>query len=500
MRILKTVLRVAANSVAISAFVSAGVDAQSIKNEAPRGFKQVDHDIRIGTLNGRLRYDVEKFRVRPGSRVKLTLANNDSMQHNLLICKPGKGVLARVAAGALALGGEASAKHFVPELPEVLFHTNALMPGQRHTIWFRAPSTAASYPYICTLPGHTFTMRGVMIVGDVADSLIHDLRYDLFRGKFRKLADIAAAKPDRSGVLREGLLDLNALGERSNYGVWFRGQLRVERAGKYTFFLRSDDGSRVRVDGTEVVAHDGIHGLGKERKGSVELTAGRHVLRVEFFQGGGGQALRVDVEGPGLRRHKLTVSASSTKPRGIPIMVMHDPVVMRVHVEHAAARSIAVGIPGGMNFVFDADACGVQFGWAGAFLDVGPDRLGRGGKPCRILGQKFAVGDVGFPLRRAGTKVGPVRYRGYRTGGATRFLLDWAGQHVTWTVTAAPSGVGLRYTFELPGVQQDVQFAIRREGLEVEASAGQWSGGVLTVPAKSAARFEVTLRSVGGAK
>ena len=76
-------------------------------------------------------------------------------------------------------------------------------------------------------------------------------------------------------------------------------------------------------------------------------------------------APHVGIEGPGLRRRMLTASASGGRPRGIPIMVMHDPVVMRVHVEDASSRSIAVGIPGGMNFVFDAEECRVQFGWAG---------------------------------------------------------------------------------------------------------------------------------------
>ena len=78
---------------------------------------------------------------------------------------------------------------------------------------------------------------------------------------------------------------------------------------------------------------------------------------------------------------------------------MIDAVVMRVHVEGASARTIAVGLPGGMNYAFDAARCSVQFGWAGAFLDVSPDRDGRGGRPCKTLGVRAGVGDVGFPLR-----------------------------------------------------------------------------------------------------
>ena len=40
-------------------------------------------------------------------------------------------------------------------------------------------------------------------------------------------------------------------------------------------------------DGKMVVEYDGLHPASKEQKGAVELTAARHDLRVEFFQGGG---------------------------------------------------------------------------------------------------------------------------------------------------------------------------------------------------------------------
>ena len=166
---------------------------------------------------------------------------------------------------------------------------------------------------------------------------------------------------------------------------------------------------------------------------------------------------------------------------------------MRVHVAQAAARSIAVGLPGGMNYCFDAEACRVQFGWAGAYLDVGPDRLGRGGRPCKILGQRFGVGDLGFPLRGPDGGRRPVQFRGYRTGGSPEFRIDWGGCEVRWTVEAAPQGVGLRYTFEIAGAAQPVRFVIDPEDLRLAASAGRWHSGTLHVPKAMAAKFHVTL-------
>ncbi|MCA8970424.1 MAG: hypothetical protein KDC95_11590, partial [Planctomycetes bacterium] len=466
----------------------------------PPGFATVDHDIRLGVRVGQLRYDLEEFTVRPGARVKLTLTNNDSMQHNLVICRSGAGAIDRVAQAALALGEKASAQDFVPRHQDVLEHTKALMPGEAQSLWFRAPKVMASYPFVCTLPGHSFTMRGVMVVGEVRDPLLSDLRYDVFDGAFRALSDLEAARPTKTGTLDGGLFDIDALEKKTNYGVWFHASLRLAKAGSYRFYLRSDDGARIRVDGKEVVVHDGIHPAGPEREGGIQLRAGRHDLRVEYFQGGGGQALHIAIAGPDLRKTDLTPTTAKKVERRIPIMVMHDPVVMRVHVEQASSRSIAVGLPSGMNCVFDAETCRMQFGWSGAFLDVTPDRLGRGGQPCRILGQRFEVGDLGFPLRRSGTSATAVRFLGYETGKRTRFLLDWDGQEVVWSVTSPPSGIGLRYDFELPGNTGDVQFVMRREGLDVEASAGTWSGDSLTIPAKDASRFTVTLRLQGEPK
>ncbi len=464
----------------------------------PAGFAIVDHDIRLGVVPALMRYDIEKFTVRPASKVKLTLTNNDSMQHNFILCRASAGAVDRVAKAAIALGEGASARDFVPDHQDVIVHTRALLPAEEQSIWFRAPQAPGAYPYVCTLPGHSFSMRGVMMVGEVVPPLLSELQYRLVEAPLRTLAELEASIEGKSAPPRaklEGeLIDLAAIGKRSQYGLWLHAKLHVTTAGRHRLFLRCDDGARVRVDGKEVVAHDGIHPAGPEREGSIELTAGSHELRVEYFQGGGGQELSIAIEGPNLPKTALTAKPVSPAPAAIPILVMHEAVVLRVHVEAASARSIAVGMPPGIHCVFDAETCRMQFAWSGAFLDVAPDRFGRGGQPCRILGERFEVGDIGFPLRREGVAEGAVRFRGYRTGKATSFLVDWSGQEVVWTVSPAPHGIGLRYDFELADIASDVRFVIDRSKLDVEASAGVWSADGLAVPAKEAAKFSVTIR------
>lgn len=69
---------------------------------------------------------------------------------------------------------------------------------------------------------------------------------------------------------------------RDNFFVAWTGVIRVPADGKYTFHLESDDGSRLYIDGKEVVDNSGTHDM-VEASGRAELKAGDHELKVEFF-------------------------------------------------------------------------------------------------------------------------------------------------------------------------------------------------------------------------
>lgn len=69
--------------------------------------------------------------------------------------------------------------------------------------------------------------------------------------------------------------------------IRWTGAIKIEKDGKYTFFTESDDGSRLAIDGKPVVENGGQHGM-IEKSGDVELKAGYHELKMEFFEDGGG--------------------------------------------------------------------------------------------------------------------------------------------------------------------------------------------------------------------
>ena len=122
---------------------------------------KVDQTVSVQGVEG-LKFSLTAFDVSPGARVRLEFANVSDMLHNVVIVRPGAS--ARVADAALKLGLDGTRLDFVPRIDEVLFHTALLGPQQVETIYFQAPMAPGEYTYLCTFPGHSFTMQGTMRV------------------------------------------------------------------------------------------------------------------------------------------------------------------------------------------------------------------------------------------------------------------------------------------------------------------------------------------------
>jgi uncharacterized cupredoxin-like copper-binding protein len=145
--------------------VPAVANANTAKHpsEVPATWSGADGDktIILGTLPG-LKFDTPQLTARAGSRVRLVFRNSDDMLHNFVLCAPGKADA--VANAALALGIEGTAKNYVPDTADVLYHTALVLPGGSDTIFFTAPATPGDYEFICSFPGHATLMRGVLRV------------------------------------------------------------------------------------------------------------------------------------------------------------------------------------------------------------------------------------------------------------------------------------------------------------------------------------------------
>lgn len=144
---------------------------------------------------------------------------------------------------------------------------------------------------------------------------IDDLSYRFYRDTWNKLPDFDNLKHEDEGKLESGLFDISPATREFSFGFVFTGTLKAPADGEYTFWLNSDDGSRLTIDGNVVIEYDGIHG---EEAGpkvqKVQLKQGRLPIRIDYFQGPtGAKGLTVHWAGPQVPRRSLSVERARRK-------------------------------------------------------------------------------------------------------------------------------------------------------------------------------------------
>ena len=70
-------------------------------------------------------------------------------------------------------------------------------------------------------------------------------------------------------------------------GLTYKGYINIPEDGIYSFYLSSDDGSMLYIDGKQVIDNDGLHAPG-EVTGQAALKQGYHPIEVQYFDHGGG--------------------------------------------------------------------------------------------------------------------------------------------------------------------------------------------------------------------
>lgn len=74
------------------------------------------------------------------------------------------------------------------------------------------------------------------------------------------------------------------LGHFEWFAIDYTGKFWIQKPGKYRFKLTSADGSKLYIDGRQVINHDGHHPP-TSVEGSATLHGGVHRMRVSYFQG-----------------------------------------------------------------------------------------------------------------------------------------------------------------------------------------------------------------------
>ena len=138
---------------------------------------------------------------------------------------------------------------------------------------------------------------------------------------------LQAMVPSATGVATTIVMDQPVLKTRDAFALMFSGHVMIDKPGKYTFFIASDDGSRFYIDNELLIDNDGLHGM-VERKGTVTLTAGLHPIVATYFDNGGGDGLSMSWNGPGIKKQEIPasvlVSAAEQTIQDLGILAMMD--------------------------------------------------------------------------------------------------------------------------------------------------------------------------------
>ncbi len=119
--------------------------------------------ITLGSLGDKMEYDTTEFTVKAGSKVKLTMKNNASLEyegemlHNVVILLDESQAADVLEYAALNDGNPVASN-------SILAMTTLADKQEETSVEFVAPKKPGKYLYICTYIAHGATMRGYMIV------------------------------------------------------------------------------------------------------------------------------------------------------------------------------------------------------------------------------------------------------------------------------------------------------------------------------------------------
>lgn len=139
------------------------------------------------------------------------------------------------------------------------------------------------------------------------------LTYRLHKGRVARVPDPEkTGEPAATGVVPQvGLKSLTGLPE-DDFVIFLEGWLEVPIDGVYWLAIKSDDGSRVWLDGEPCIDHDGPHpaSWATARR---RLAAGPHAIRIGYFELSGDAELEFEF-GNDNSREPLPVKWSHTVP------------------------------------------------------------------------------------------------------------------------------------------------------------------------------------------
>ncbi len=170
------------------------------------------------------------------------------------------------------------------------------------------PQTIKALPYYnLELPGIIDSLRINYVTKMSTAKKIHKLKsgmkYSYYEGNWDKLPDYDKLTPVSSGITKN-FKSGEAPRQMEFFGVRFTGYIEIPKEAVYTFYLLSDDGSKLIIGDKEIINNDGLHG-NVELREQVYLQKGKYPFTVLFFQKAGGLELVLQYESDEISKQPL---------------------------------------------------------------------------------------------------------------------------------------------------------------------------------------------------
>ena len=134
--------------------------------------------------------------------------------------------------------------------------------------------------------------------------LVPGLQYEYFEGRYRSVTQLK--NPIKRGTVQQ--IDLSMRNRDDDFGVIYNGYLSVPQDGMYTFYLASDDGTRLLLNDKLLIDNDGPHGANFVQK-HIALAQGMHKLQIKYFEGAVTEEIHLEWSGPNLPRAAVPAKA-----------------------------------------------------------------------------------------------------------------------------------------------------------------------------------------------
>lgn len=303
--------------------------------------------------------------------------------------------------------------------------------------------------------------------------IFSDLRFGVYKGNFRTVADIEKIKPETSGNVTQ--LNWNVSNAENEFAVKYVGKINVPDAGKYTFTAVHGGNTQMKINGKDAFTNGWLNS-GESRQTIIELPAGDVDFEMYYWKADGWlqPSLGLYAESETIRKQPLhyansALVANPTSP--ILLNATTEPVILRSFRDinedgknKRVVHAVSVGNKENIHFTYDLDNGALFQVWKGDFLNTTPMWNDRGDGSSRPMGSITSLSDT--PLLNVltsstnawGELDATYRPRGYDLdeNGQPTFKYDFAGTNISDKTTPSEDGKMFKREIVVKGSSSNV--------------------------------------------